>query len=136
MTSLDAAGTVNWRVRRCTELPMTCVLVIGLQLALSFGVYMIYGPWHSALTLVFLTAALTSWYGAFEYRLDAEGVTLRGPFGTVWHDWEQFRGWRADGVDVRLALPRSHRPSEMILHAPHNLDEVMHYLAGRVQRED
>ena len=115
---------------------MTCVLVIGLQLALSFGVYMMYGPWHSVLSLVFLTAALTSWDGVFEYRLDESGVTVRGPFGTMGHDWEQFRGWQVTGVDVRLLLPRSRRPSELVLHAPHNLDEVVKCLAARLQRDD
>ncbi len=131
----DTTG-MNWRVRRCAERPVACVFVICLQLALSFGVYMMYGQWHCALTLVFLTAALTSWYGAFDYRLDEGGVAVRGPFGTTRHDWESFLGWQVTGVDVRLRLPRSHRPSELVLHAPHNLDEVIHYLAGRLQRDD
>lgn len=115
---------------------MACSLVICLQLALSFWVYMIYGPWHSALALVFLTAALTSWYGLFEYQLDESCVTMRGPFGTVRHAWEEFRIWQVSGDDVRLILSRSHRPSELVLHAPHNLDEVTRYLAGRLQRDD
>ncbi len=100
---------------------MACILVICL---------------HCALTLVFLTAALTSWYGAFDYTLDEGGVTIRGPFGTVRHEWERFLGWQVTGVDVRLSLPRSHRPSELLLHAPHNLDGVVRYLAGRLQRDD
>ena len=131
----DATG-VNRRVRRCAERPVACILVICLQLALSLGVYMMYGQWHCALTLVFLTAALASWYGVFEYHLDEGGVTVRGPFGTVRHEWERFQGWQVIGVDVRLRLPRSRRPSELIVHAPNNLDQVMRYLAGRLQRDD
>lgn len=107
-----------------------------LQLALSLGVYMTYGPWHSALALVFLTAALTSWYGTFEYRLDGEGVTVRGPLGTARHDWEEFAGCDVDGDDLRLRFRRPRRPPELALHAPGIIDEVRRRVTGRLTQDD
>ncbi|MCD6360350.1 MAG: hypothetical protein J7M38_05735 [Armatimonadetes bacterium] len=110
-----------------------CLGVILLQLALSLGVYITYGPWYSALTLVFLTAALTSWYGAFEYRLDDEGVAVHGPLGTVRHQWREFGDWRVVDEDVLLRFAPARRPPELVLHAPGLTGQVERHVAGRLK---
>jgi len=108
------------------------VAVIVLQLALSLGVYISYGPWYSALSLVFLTAALTSWYGAFEYRLDSEGVTVRGPLGAAHHGWDEFAGFEATAQEVRLRFRAPRRPPELVLYAPHGRERVLEYVAEHI----
>ncbi len=97
---------------------------------------MLYGPWHSALTLVFLTAALTSWYGAFEYRLDDVGVVVRGPLGTARHGWDEFVRCDADGDELRLRFRGRRRPPELVLYAPENLQQALDYAAGRLAPND
>ena len=138
MRPADAApeAALSWRARRCAERPWLCLGVLLLELALSFGVYMTYGPWHSALVLVFLTAALTSWYGAFDYRLDPEGVTVRGPLGTARHAWEEFAACDRAADDVRLRFRRARRPPELVLHAPERAEQVHDYVAAHLQQDD
>jgi len=97
---------------------------------------MVYGPWHSALALVFLTAALTSWYGAFEYRLDPESVMVRGPLGTVRYGWEEFARCEADGDELRLRFRGRRRPPELVLCAPGIVGQALDYAAGRLRTND
>ena len=129
-------GSLSWTARRCAERPWVCLAVVFLQLSVSFGVYLTYGPWHSALALVFLTAALTSWYGAFEYRLDEGGVVVRGPLGTVRHTWGEFARCDVVGDDLRLRFVRPRRPPELVLHAPGRAEEAADYAAGHLTQGD
>lgn len=101
---------------------------------LSLGVYIVYGPWHSALALVFLTAALTSWYGAFEYRLEDGGVTVRGPLGTARHAWDEFARCDADGDELRLRFRGSRRPPELVIFAPGKLADAQGYATARLTK--
>lgn len=97
---------------------------------------MLYGPWHSALALVFLTAALTSWYGAFEYRLDDGGVSVRGPLGTARHGWDEFVRCDADGDELRLRFRGPRRSPELVLYAPGVVGQALNYAAGRLTNND
>ncbi|HUS79893.1 MAG TPA: hypothetical protein VM283_01415 [Armatimonadota bacterium] len=125
---------LRWRSRRCAERPWLCALVIVFELALSFGVYIVYGPWYAALVLVFLTGALASYYGEFEHMLDADGVTVRGPLGTARHRWEEFKGFEVIGEDVRLRFREPRRPADLVLHTPGRTEQVVAYIGGRIAR--
>ena len=125
---------LRWHARRCAERPWMCAAVITFELALSFGVYMRYGGWYCALVLIFLTAALVSYYGGFEYLLDGGGVTVRGPLGTARHQWDEFRGFEVIGDDVRLRFRNPRRPPDLLLHTPGRTKQVLDYIGGRIGR--
>ena len=97
---------------------------------------MIYGPWYAALVLAFLTAALASYYGEFEFMLDAQEVAVRGPLGTARHRWDEFKDFEVLGDDVRLLFRRPRRPADLVLHTPGRTEQVVAYLEGRIVRAD
>jgi len=117
-----------WSSRRAAEAPLLCALLVIFEFVLAVAVNMYYGPSYAALAVGFVTLALIPFYASYTYVLEPEVLQVHGPFYYVEYRWTEFESWRLSEGELRLVFKQPHRPSVLVLYAPHDMDQALQFV--------
>ena len=126
---------LNWRVWLPQRRPLLSVGVALLVVALTVTAAVIFdSPFYAMLTIVVLTAAVSSHYVPLDFRLDSDGVTVASFWGRRTKPWGKLKTYWPNGEDGVAVSPSVHRgllaaARDFYLHFAGNREEVLRYLA-------
>ncbi len=126
---------LDWRVWLPRRRPLLSVGVALLVAALTVAAAVIFdSPFYAVLTIVVLTAAVSSHYVPLCFRLDSDGLTVASFWGQRTKPWDKLRTYWPNGEDGVTVSPSVHRgpltaAPAFYLHFAGNREEVLRYLA-------
>ena len=125
---------LSWRFSCARVAPAPVCIVALSELALAVGFYCTGYPLHCVIWLALLAGFLVAAYLPSDYVLGPRGITRSTPFGSAFHHWGEFRGFRVEGRAVKLLRGPLRAEAGPTLRAPHNLNEVVACVEGHLSR--
>jgi hypothetical protein len=127
-----------WTAHPAKERPRATILLVLFIIALEIGIYFSFQSLFIVLLApVFLVASLSAFIFPTSYRLDYEGVTVKGVIFRHTRPWTQFRTYYADKRGVQLST--FVRPSRLdpfrgmsLLFSKDNREEVLGFVRQRL----
>jgi hypothetical protein len=102
---------------------------------LALAIYLRWGAYYAALSLIFLTVALLPFYGVYRYVLDDDRVRAYGLLYSAEHSWAEFSGWRVYENEIRLVFRKRWGRSVLVLYAPGRVEQVLIEVQRRLPSE-
>jgi hypothetical protein len=133
-------ASLEWSVRPFKESARRTAVVTAVILAVGALAYLMFkAVFWGVFSVAVLLASLHSYFTRTSYKLDAEGVTVKGSMGTAFKKWAAFKRYYADKRGVTLspfAKPSRLEPfrSTRLLYGG-NRDEVVAFISKRIDRD-
>jgi len=129
-----------WLAHPARERPKATILLALFLLALEVGIYFSFQSLFIALlSALFIVGSLSTYFFPTKYKLDAQGVTVKGLLFRHNRPWRQFRIYYADRRGVQLSTFL--RPSRLdpfrgmsLLFSTDNREQVLAFIKERLTK--